>query len=95
MAQHWFSVTMSQLLKNLTAPESTLKKRHNDIAYRRAREAQATGFIRVAWESGEAQISADAKAKAEGTHWQCALVNPSTLRMATKMEANTPFLFET
>jgi hypothetical protein len=34
-----------------------LKKRHNAIAYHRARrEAQADGFIRVAWESGDTQF---------------------------------------
>ena len=41
------------VVKNSTAPESTLKKRHNAIAYHRAREAQAAGIIRVAWESGD------------------------------------------
>ena len=44
------------VVRNSTAPESTLKKRHNAIAYHRAREAQAAGFIRVAWESGDTQI---------------------------------------
>jgi hypothetical protein len=44
------------VVKNSTAPESQLKKRHNAIAYHRAREAQAAGFIRVAWESGDTQI---------------------------------------
>jgi hypothetical protein len=44
------------VVKNSTAPESTLKKRHNAIAYHRAREAQAAGIIRVAWESGDTQI---------------------------------------
>jgi hypothetical protein len=34
-----------------------LKKRHNAIAYHRAREAQAAGFIRVSWESGETMIA--------------------------------------
>jgi hypothetical protein len=44
-------------VKNTTAPESVLKKHHNAIAYHRAREAQAAGFIRVAWESGETNIA--------------------------------------
>ena len=44
------------VVKNSTAPESTLKKRHNAITYHRAREAQAAGIIRVAWESGDTQI---------------------------------------
>ena len=45
------------VVNNTTAPESVLKKRHNAIAYHRAREAQAAGFIRVAWESGETNIA--------------------------------------
>ena len=45
------------VVKNTTAPESVLKKRHNAIAYHRAREAQAAGIIRVAWENGETQIA--------------------------------------
>ena len=44
------------VVKNSTAPESTLKKHHNAIAYHCAREAQAAGIIRVAWESGDTQI---------------------------------------
>ena len=44
-------------VKNSTAPESTLKKHHNAIAYHHAREAQAAGIISVAWESGDTQIS--------------------------------------
>jgi hypothetical protein len=45
------------VMKNMTAPESVLKKRHNAIAYHRAREAQAAGFIRVARESGDTNIA--------------------------------------
>ncbi|KAI2494242.1 Reverse transcriptase (RNA-dependent DNA polymerase) [Fragilaria crotonensis] len=45
------------VVKNTTAPESVLKKRHNAIAYHRAREAQAAGIIRVAWENGDTQIA--------------------------------------
>ena len=45
------------VVKNSTAPESVLKKRHNAIAYHRAREAQAAGFIRVAWENGATNIA--------------------------------------
>ncbi len=37
---------------NSTKPESTLKKKHNAIAYHRTREAIAAGVIRVAWEDG-------------------------------------------
>ena len=35
------------VVTNTTAPESTLKKKHNAICYHRAREAQAAGHIRV------------------------------------------------
>jgi hypothetical protein len=45
------------VVKNSTAPESVLKKRHNAIAYHRAREAQAAGIIRVAWEDGATNIT--------------------------------------
>ena len=45
------------VVKNTTAPESVLKKHHNVIAYHRAREAQAAGFIHVAWENGEINIA--------------------------------------
>ena len=36
------------VVTSTTAPESTLKKKHNAICYHRAREAQAAGHIRVA-----------------------------------------------
>ncbi|KAI2500927.1 hypothetical protein MHU86_13534 [Fragilaria crotonensis] len=39
--------------KNSTKPESTLKKKHNAIAYHRVREAQAAGIVRIAKEDGE------------------------------------------
>jgi hypothetical protein len=35
------------VVKSTTAPESTLKKKHNAICYHRAREAQAAGYIRL------------------------------------------------
>ena len=35
------------VVKSTTAPESTLKKKHNAICYHRAREAQAAGHIRL------------------------------------------------
>jgi hypothetical protein len=35
------------VVKSTTAPESTLKKKHNAICYHRAREAQAAGHVRV------------------------------------------------
>ena len=42
---------------NTTKPESTLKKKHNAIAYHRVREAQAAGVIRIAKEDGETNLA--------------------------------------
>jgi len=36
------------VVRSTTAPESTLKKKHNAICYHRAREAQASGHVRLA-----------------------------------------------
>jgi hypothetical protein len=43
--------------KNTTVPESTLKKKHNSIAYHRTREAVAAGTIRVAKEDGTTNLA--------------------------------------
>jgi hypothetical protein len=45
------------VFKNASKPESTLKKKHNSIAYHRTREAQAAGICRIAWESGKFNIA--------------------------------------
>jgi hypothetical protein len=45
------------IVKNSSRPESTLKKRHNAIAYHRCREAQAAGIIRIAFEPGETNLA--------------------------------------
>jgi len=45
------------VFKNSSRPESTLKKKHNAIAYHRTREAQAAGIVRIAWESGKTNIA--------------------------------------
>jgi hypothetical protein len=45
------------VVKNSSRPESTLKKRHNAIAYHRCREAQAAGIIRIAFEPGETNLA--------------------------------------
>jgi hypothetical protein len=42
---------------NSTKPESTLKKKHNAIAYHRVREAVAAGTIRIAWEPTDTNIA--------------------------------------
>jgi Reverse transcriptase (RNA-dependent DNA polymerase) len=45
------------VFKNCAFPESTIKKKHNAIAYHRTREAQASKMLRVAWESGDTNRS--------------------------------------
>ena len=45
------------VVMNTTKPESTLKKKHNAIAYHRVREAQAAGVIRIAKEDGETNLA--------------------------------------
>ncbi|KAI2511614.1 Reverse transcriptase (RNA-dependent DNA polymerase) [Fragilaria crotonensis] len=45
------------VVKNSTRPESTLKKKHNAIAYHRVREAQAAGIVRIAKEDGETSLA--------------------------------------
>lgn len=45
------------VVKNSSNPESTLKKRHNAIAYHRVREAIAAGTVRVAKEPGETNLA--------------------------------------
>jgi hypothetical protein len=42
---------------NTTHPESTLKKKHNVIAYHRVREATAAGTIRLAKEDTKSNIA--------------------------------------
>jgi hypothetical protein len=43
--------------KNAIYPESTLKKKHNSIAYHRTREAVAAGTIRVTKEDGKTNLA--------------------------------------
>ena len=45
------------VVNNSTKPESTLKKKHNAIAYHRVREAVAAGTIRIAWEPTHSNIA--------------------------------------
>lgn len=45
------------VVTNTTKPESTLKKKHNSIAYHRVREAAAAGTIRIAKEAHESNIA--------------------------------------
>ena len=44
-------------VKNPTQPESTLKKKHNAIAYHRPLEAQVSNIFRITWEQGETNLS--------------------------------------
>ncbi len=45
------------VVRNTTAPESTLKKKHTAICYHRAREAQAGKWVQVAKEDGETNLA--------------------------------------
>jgi hypothetical protein len=45
------------VVKNSTKPESTLKKKHNAIAYHQVCEAQAAGIVRIAKEDGETNLA--------------------------------------
>jgi hypothetical protein len=45
------------VVKNSTAPESMMKKRHTGICYHRTREACAAGFVCIAHENGDTNIS--------------------------------------
>ena len=45
------------VFRNATRPESTLKKKHNAIAYHRTREAVAAGIVRIAWEDGRFNLA--------------------------------------
>jgi hypothetical protein len=37
------------VVKNLSIPESALKRKHNAIAYHRVREASASGMVRIGY----------------------------------------------
>ncbi len=45
------------IVMNCTLPESTLKKKHNSIAYHKVRESVAQGTIRIAKEDGETNLA--------------------------------------
>jgi hypothetical protein len=45
------------VVKNCTRPDSTIKKKHNAIAYHKVKEAVANGIIRVAWESSKSNLA--------------------------------------
>ena len=45
------------VVNNTTMPESTLKKKHNVIAYHQTRESQAAGIVRIAKEGGETNLA--------------------------------------
>jgi hypothetical protein len=45
------------VMKNTIYPKSTLKKKHNSIAYHHAREAVAAGTIRVTKEDGKTNLA--------------------------------------
>jgi hypothetical protein len=45
------------VVKNTTKPESTLKKKHNAIAYHRVREAQAAETVRIVKEDSTTNLA--------------------------------------
>jgi len=45
------------VVKNSTRSESTLKKKHNAIAYHRVRESQAAKIVRIAWQCGQENLA--------------------------------------
>ena len=45
------------VFKNSTIPESTLKKKHNSIAYHCTCEVQAVNIVCVAWEKSELNLT--------------------------------------
>ena len=45
------------VVMSTTKPKSTLKKKHNAIAYHRVREAQAAGVIQIAKEDGNMNLA--------------------------------------
>ena len=45
------------VVKNVTRPESPLRKKHASVAYHKAREGIAAGIIRVAKEAGLINIA--------------------------------------
>ena len=45
------------VVQNVTRPESPIKKKHNSIAYHKARESIAAGIIRIAKEDGVTNIA--------------------------------------
>jgi hypothetical protein len=47
----------NSVVTNAQVPESTLRCKHNSIAYHRVREAAAAGTIRIAKESHETNIA--------------------------------------
>jgi hypothetical protein len=45
------------VVANTTCPESSLRKKHNAIAYHRVREAVAQGAVRIAKEDGKTNLA--------------------------------------
>ena len=45
------------VFKNSAFPESIIKKKHNSIAYHKTRESQAAKATRIAWISGDDNLS--------------------------------------
>ena len=45
------------VVKNVSRPESPIKKKHNSVAYHKARESIAAGIARIAKEDGVTNIA--------------------------------------
>ena len=45
------------VVKNVTRPESPIKKKHNSVAYHKARECIAAGIVQIAKEDGDTNIA--------------------------------------
>ncbi|KAI2501848.1 Reverse transcriptase (RNA-dependent DNA polymerase) [Fragilaria crotonensis] len=69
------------VVKNSTRPESTLKKKHQAIAYHRTREAQAAGTVRIAKED-------DHDSEQEPKHIQH--TSPDALTSSTQADFTCP-----
>ncbi|MGH7955040.1 MAG: Ty1/Copia family ribonuclease HI [Gloeomargaritales cyanobacterium] len=47
----------NSVVQNVSNPASTLKKKHNSIAYHKVRESTAAGIIRVCHEEGKFNVA--------------------------------------
>ena len=48
---------IESVFKNSTLPESTLKKKHNSIAYHHTCDVQPVKIVHIAWENSESNLA--------------------------------------